>query len=165
MNEHNYKILSDWFRKSEIRLKIFNIIYKILPLIIMVSYGSIIIYSFLCLNKYEIIKVILVPLLTFLFCTFIRRGINEARPYEAMNINPLIKKDKKGHSFPSRHTLSAFVIAMCGLYVNLTTGLILIVISSIIAVIRPIAGVHYIKDVAAGMIMGIGCGIIGFWIL
>lgn len=165
MNEHNYKIISDWFRKSESRLRIFNMTYKILPLMIMASYGGIILYAFLRMNKFEIIRIVSVPLLTFIFCTVIRRIINEARPYEALNINPLIKKDKKGHSFPSRHTLSAFIIAMCGLYVNITTGLILMVISLIIAVIRPIAGVHYIKDVAAGMIMGIVCGIIGFWIV
>lgn len=165
MNEQNYRIISEWFRKKEMRLKIFNTIYKLLPLIVVASYSGIILYAFLYMNKYEMVRVISVPLATFLFCTIIRCVINEERPYEAMNINPLIKKDKKGQSFPSRHTLSATIIAMCGLYVNVTVGSVLAAISVIIAIIRPVAGVHYIKDVAAGLIMGIVCGVIGFWII
>lgn len=165
MNEQNYRIVSEWIRKKEGRVRIFNIIYKALPLLVVISYGAMMLYAFLYMNKYEIIRVISVPLVTFILCTIIRYVINEERPYEVMNINPLIKKDKKGQSFPSRHTLSAVIIAMCGFYINTVMGSILMVISIIIAIIRPIAGVHYIKDVAAGLVMAIVCGIIGFWVI
>lgn len=81
-----------------------------------------------------------------------------------MNITPLIKKDKKGQSFPSRHVLSATIIAMASMYVNVRLGIIMMLISVAIAVIRPVAGVHYIRDVIGGLIIGIVCGVMGFYV-
>jgi membrane-associated phospholipid phosphatase len=165
MNEKNYKIISDWFRKSKVRLKAFNIIYRLLPLVVVVAYCGIILYAFLCLKREEFIRIIIVPMVAFVLCTIVRYVINEERPYEALDINPLISKNKKRQSFPSRHVLSACIIAMSGLYVNVALGSALMMLSLIIAAIRPIAGVHYVRDVLAGLIMGIVCGIIGFWII
>lgn len=165
MNEENYKRISEWIREKKVRLRTFTIIYMISPYITMVSYVGIMIYVFLCGDNEEMIRVVTVPLSTFLLCTAIRYLINEKRPYEAMNINPLINKNKEGQSFPSRHVLSATIIAMCGLYVNVTLGIFLLMVSICIAIIRPIAGVHYVKDVMAGMIMGIICGVMGFWLI
>ena len=40
---------------------------------------------------------------------------NRPRPYQTWAIQPLIKKDSLGKSFPSRHVFSATVIAMLAL--------------------------------------------------
>ena len=41
----------------------------------------------------------------------------------------------------------------------------MLVIGLVIGIIRPIAGVHFIKDVVVGFLMGIVCGILGFYII
>ena len=43
---------------------------------------------------------------------------NRPRPYQTWAIQPLIKKDSLGKSFPSRHVFSATVIAMLALTLN-----------------------------------------------
>lgn len=166
MNEERYAKISNWFRDNEKRMKILNILYKGLPTVTMVEYTVLVIFEiFQGKDKMEeIIRVIIVPLITFGICTTARKVVNEKRPYEAMNITPLIKKDKKGQSFPSRHVLSATIIAMASMYVNVRLGIIMMLISVAIAVIRPVAGVHYIRDVIGGLVMGIVCGVMGFYI-
>ena len=180
MNEERYAKISNWFRDNEKRMKILkttcadgklqtkilNILYKGLPTVTMVEYAVLVIFEiFQGKGKMEeIIRVIIVPLITFGICTAARKVVNEKRPYEAMNITPLIKKDKKGQSFPSRHVLSATIIAMASMYVNVRLGIIMMLISVAIAVIRPVAGVHYIRDVIGGLVIGIVCGVMGFYV-
>ena len=166
MNEERYAKISNWFRDNEKRMKILNILYKGLPTVTMVEYVVLVIFEiFQGKGKMEeIIRVIIVPLIIFGICTTARKVVNEKLPYEAMNITPLIKKDKKGQSFPSRHVLSATIIAMASMYVNVRLGIIMMLISVAIAVIRPVAGVHYIRDVIGGLIIGIVCGVMGFYV-
>lgn len=166
LNEERYAKISNWFRDNEKRMKILNILYKGLPTVTMVEYAVLVIFEiFQGKGKMEeIIRVIIVPLITFVICTAARKVVNEKRPYEAMNITPLIKKDKKGQSFPSRHVLSATIIAMASMYVNVRLGIIMMLISVAIAVIRPVAGVHYIRDVIGGLVIGIVCGVMGFYV-
>ncbi len=165
MKEENYNKLSEWFQKKEARMKFFNVVYKVLPVIVMAVYGLVVFYVLFNAETEDKLRVILVPLSTFILCTLIRVIINEKRPYEILNITPLIKKNKSGQSFPSRHAVSASVIAMTSLYINVPLGIIMMIICTGVCVIRPIAGVHYIKDVVAGMIFGILFGIIGFYII
>lgn len=106
----------------------------------------------------DILPLVLVPGISFVLLSVIRRGINEKRPYEDWPIEPLIPKDKKGSSMPSRHVFSAAIIAMCGLRVNAVIGVIGLVLTAIVAVIRVLGGVHYPKDVAVGYLVGVAAG-------
>ena len=165
MTEKNYNKIYNWFNADEKRLKIFKTIYKILPYLVVLGYIAVIISELVTGEKEGILKVLLVPAVTFLLCTVMRKLINKKRPYEILNITPIIKKDKKGQSFPSRHMLSASVIAVSALYVNNIFGAIMLILSIIVGIVRPIAGVHFVKDVIAGFTMGIICGMIGFYII
>jgi membrane-associated phospholipid phosphatase len=91
------------------------------------------------------------PLIAFATVTIIRKLINRKRPYEYMNITPLVSH-KKGQSFPSRHTLSAMIIAFVTLNINITLGIILVALASVIGICRILAGVHHISDVLVGAI-------------
>lgn len=102
--------------------------------------------------------------LSFLIVSFFRRIYNRPRPYEELDIIPLIQKDTKGKSFPSRHVFSVFVIAMCWFYYMPFVGIVLMISGCIMAYIRVIGGVHYPVDVIAGAIVGILSGLIGFHI-
>ena len=89
------------------------------------------------------------PLIAFITVTILRKLINRKRPYEYMNITPLVSH-KKGQSFPSRHTLSAMIIALVTLDIHMTLGIIMIILASLIGICRILAGVHHISDVLAG---------------
>ena len=62
-------------------------------------------------NIAMLISFIAIPALCFLAVTIFRKVVNKKRPYEKLPIQSLIKKDKKGQSFPSRHVFSIFLIA------------------------------------------------------
>ncbi len=104
------------------------------------------------------------PAISFILLSFFRKAVNAPRPYELLDIDPIIKKNTKGNSFPSRHVFSVFVIAMSLYYVWPSIGIVLMLIGIIISVIRVIGGVHFPRDVIAGAIMGVGSSIIGWYV-
>lgn len=110
-------------------------------------------------------RVLLVPAVVFGMVTVLRRLWDLPRPYEALEIEPLIPREKKGHSFPSRHTASAGIIALAFWYICLPMGMGMMVIALLIAVIRPLAGIHFPRDVIVGLLFSLVIGIIGFWII
>ena len=109
-------------------------------------------------QKERILPYILVPGLAFLVVTLIRKTLNQARPYEAWDIQPFLKKETQGQSMPSRHVFSATMISMCFLTFNLCLGAVLLILSATLAVCRVLGGVHYPKDVLVGMAIGILAG-------
>ena len=54
---------------------------------------------------------------------------------------------------------------MSCLYINTGLGIVMLVISVLMAAMRVIAGVHFAKDVIAALIIAIVCGIVGFFII
>ena len=105
---------------------------------------------------------ILVPAFGFLLLTLVRKWINQPRPYETWEIVPLLDKDSSGNSMPSRHVFSATIISMACLHANLPVGLILLVLSALLGLVRVLGGVHYPKDVLAGYACGLLWGILFF---
>ncbi len=113
----------------------------------------------------RLFRVLLVPAAVFGGVTVMRRIWDLPRPYEALEIEPLIPREKQGRSFPSRHTASAAVIALAFWYVQPALGAVIAVIAALIAVIRPLAGIHFPRDVLAGAGLALAVGAVGFWIL
>ena len=97
----------------------------------------------------EIARSILVPGITFWVGTALRARLDRPRPYDQPGFTPLVQKDTHGRSFPSRHALSAAVLAMVWLYFYPAVGWCMIVIALLIAVVRVLTGVHHIRDVPA----------------
>jgi membrane-associated phospholipid phosphatase len=118
---------------------------------------------YLFLNRKELlVRSILVPGCSFILLSFIRKKIARKRPYEIYAFKPLIEKETKANSMPSRHVFSACLIAMVCLEINTTFGCVLLFLALISAVLRVIGGVHFVSDVVAGYITGIVCGILLF---
>ena len=105
---------------------------------------------------------ILVPALGFVLLTLVRKWINQLRPYETWEIVPLLDKDSSGNSMPSRHVFSATIISMACLHANLPVGLILLLLSALLGLVRVLGGVHYPKDVLVGYACGLIWGILFF---
>ena len=77
----------------------------------------------------------------------------------------LVPAVTKGNSFPSRHVFSIYIIAMAAWYVCLPLGVILCVAGVFLAAARVIGRVHFVKDVVAGALIAVGCGILSFWVI
>jgi len=105
---------------------------------------------------------ILVPAFGFVLLTLVRKWINQPRPYETWEIVPLLDKDRSGNSMPSRHVFSATIISMACLHANLLVGLVLLVLSVLLGLVRVLGGVHYPKDVLVGYACGLLLGILFF---
>lgn len=101
---------------------------------------------------------IFMPALCLLTCSLLRKKLNHPRPYESLPITPLIHKDTHGCSFPSNHTASAFVLALTAFRLSLPLGIIMTLLAVLTGVSRIAAGLHWPKDVLAGMGIGILIG-------
>lgn len=107
---------------------------------------------------------LLVPGVSFVLVTALRKAINAPRPYETFDAAPVIPKDTRGNSFPSRHTFSIFVIAMafCAWCPLAWAGPAMLAAGVALAVIRVVSGVHFPRDVVVGAALGIALGAVGF---
>lgn len=128
-------------------------ISKYLPYIPFLLYPCILLYLFITHNSL-LLSTLLRPLSAFIFVTVLRKIINRKRPYESMNIQPLIQH-KSGESFPSRHALSAMIIALVCIDINIYLGIIMFILAIVICLSRIIAGVHYISDVIVAVIIAV----------
>ena len=145
---YGYVIWSD-----RILTKISYIIYPLFLLYLMVT------------KKPELGKAILVPAVSFIVLSVFRYLYNAPRPYEVFGMQPVIKKDTKGKSMPSRHVFSIFVIAVTVFYFCHPAGICLGAAGVIMAAARVAGGVHFPADVAVGAAAGIVSGIAGFWLI
>mgnify|MGYP000440894465 FL=1 len=113
----------------------------------------------------QIARAILVPGITFWFGTALRARLDRPRPYEQPGFVPLVAKETKGHSFPSRHALSAAVLAMTWLRFFPAVGVAMVIITLLICALRVLVGVHSVPDVLFGAALGFGLGAVGMWLL
>ena len=105
---------------------------------------------------------VFIPASGFVILSLLRKKINAPRPYEEWTIKPLLDRDSPGQSMPSRHVFSATIISMACIHASLSLGIILLVLSAFLGLVRVLGGVHYPKDVVVGYICGLVWGVIFF---
>ena len=110
----------------------------------------------------QILIYVFIPATGFVILSFLRKKINAPRPYEEWDIKPLLDRDSPGQSMPSRHVFSATIISMACLHASLSVGVILLVLSALLGLVRVSGGVHYPKDVVVGYICGLAWGVLFF---
>ena len=101
----------------------------------------------------------------FVIVSFTRRLVNAKRPYEVYDFYEQRPKGRSGCSFPSRHAFSAFAIGTICLFVYPVLGIFTLVISGMMCVCRVLLGIHFIRDVIGGAIVGVLSSLIGTLIL
>ncbi len=111
------------------------------------------------------LKAALVPLISLIVISIIRRVINAPRPYEVYETPPLYDKKTSGLSFPSRHSFCVFIIGFSVISVSLPTGIAILLLGVVLAADRVLCGVHFIKDVVAGFLFAVLSAVVGFIII
>lgn len=101
----------------------------------------------------------------FVLVSVMRKLVNAPRPYELYGFYEVKPKEKAGQSFPSRHVFSAFIIAVLAWLISPWLSAAAFVIGCALAVARVLLGMHFIRDVAAGALAGVVCGVLGIIIL
>ena len=110
----------------------------------------------------QVLIYVFIPASGFVILSFLRKKINAPRPYEEWDIKPLLDRDSPGQSMPSRHVFSATIISMACLHASLTMGMICLILSALLGLVRVLGGVHFPKDVVVGYICGLVWGVIFF---
>lgn len=163
MQKDDYGRLIQWFREHPGYKKALIIGNRVITYLFPLSYVALL-FAYGIGQKPELARTLMVPLDSFLILSVARYLINRPRPYEKFDFEPVISKDTKGKSFPSRHVFSAFVIAMTYLLWSPVPvlGIFLLFFGILLAGIRVLSGVHYVSDVIAGAVCGILAGILGY---
>jgi len=99
-----------------------------------------------------------VPFFTGLFSAFIIGKIiyffyKEHRPAELKDSKVLIPVPRNP-SFPSRHASLIFGISFCLFFYNVPLAVIFILLSCLVGVARVFCGVHWFRDILAGVLIG-----------
>ena len=98
-------------------------------------------------------RAILVPAVSFVGLSVVRKIINAPRPYEKFDMSPVLEK------------FSVFIIAMTIFYEHSGAGVLLGIIGLLLGIVRVLVGVHEPKDIIVGALAGIVCGIVGYYVI
>ena len=165
MNLEQYTKINDFFTRHSTAFSLLLIANRLLTACGFFLYPLLLLSLLLKREIPMLICFIAIPAFCFLAVTVFRKVVNKKRPYEKLPIQSLIKKDKKGQSFPSRHVFSIFLIATLWFCFWKPVGIFLFIAGIFLAIIRVIGGVHFISDVCAGAALGILAGWISNYIL
>lgn len=134
---------------------------KILTAWFFIIYVVHIYYMMICHDS-RIYLFISVPAGVFVLVSILRLLFNRPRPFETMIIDALVTHEK-GKSYPSRHTASAFIIAMAVSSISPLLGVPSLIFAACIGILRVISGIHYPTDVMAGAVISMFIGSIAFF--
>lgn len=158
MTKETYLKMTQPFRDHSKMAKSLHICNRILTVAIFAAYPLLLLW--LLWNKNPLLaRAIILPLDGFIIVSVVRLLVNRRRPYEKFEVPSVIPKKTKGKSWPSRHVFSAAVIAMTFLTIPqlFVVGMVFLLFSLALAVIRVLSGVHYISDVIAGFLFAVVC--------
>lgn len=135
MNKDTYERISSPIKSHPQGEKILKIINKIATTLVYLTY-PIVLFKLAIESDGRFWKVLFIPAISFILVSVFRNYKNAPRPYEVLNINPIIKKTTKGNSFPSRHVFSTFIIGITVYYISIPLGITLMLIGFIVAIVR-----------------------------
>lgn len=158
-----YDHIAGKIKNNPLFLRLLRVFNRFMTVVMPIVYLTLLVATYLQegLGK-QVWIYLFIPASGFVILSFLRKKINAPRPYEEWDIKPLLDRDSPGQSMPSRHVFSATIISMACLHASLSVGVILLVLSAFLGLVRVSGGVHYLKDVVVGYIFGLVCGVIFF---
>lgn len=162
MTEETYEAISRPFRANPRAGRWLVGVNKALTILGYVVYPLLLIEVAFAQDWMALAKFLIVPGTGFALLSIFRSRYNAPRPYEVLGIDPIIKKDTRGKSFPSRHTFSIMMIAFTWCAWRLPVGISLVVLGCVMAATRVVGGVHFPRDVVAGALFAALWAVIGY---
>ena len=150
-------------KNKPIFLRLLRVFNRLMTVVIPIVYLTLLVITYLQQGLGKQVGIYLfIPASGFVILSLLRKKINAPRPYEEWTIKPLLDRDSPGQSMPSRHVFSATIISMACLHASLYVGVILLVFSALLGLVRVLGGVHFPKDVVVGYICALVWGVIFF---
>ena len=135
-------------------------------LVVLFAAAYVILLVVLAINQdARLAKAIAVPATLFVVVTVLRLLIDRRRPYETGRMSPIIFKDTRGKSMPSRHMASSVIIACTFYWILPIAGIVAFVGCALIAFTRIIGGVHYPADIIVATIIALAFAWVGYIVL
>ena len=131
---------------------------KIVTSVYYVVYPFLLLYLFIIQSE-KLLPTILIPLLSIVGITLLRKVLACPRPYEEYPIDQILEKESQHNAMPSRHVFSASIIAMMCFTISPLFACILLVLAALEGYIRVVGGVHYPLDVIIGYLLGVLFGL------
>ena len=158
-----YKHMADNIKSKPFFFRLLRTFNRFMTVVMPMIYLTLLVTTYLQqgLGK-QVLTYVFVPASGFVILSLLRKKINAPRPYEVWEIIPLLDRDSPGQSMPSRHVFSATIISMACLHASLSVGVILLVLSALLGLVRVLGGVHFPKDVVVGYICALVWGMIFF---
>ena len=110
-----------------------------------------------------VLAYLLVPATGFIVLSVIRKRMNWPRPYVLGTFPPLLNREGKGSSMPSRHVFSAAIISTVAWGVHPLLSVLGLSLALLLAGVRVLAGVHFVRDVVVGFLSAILWGFFWFY--
>ena len=110
-----------------------------------------------------VLAYLLVPAIGFIVLSVIRKRMDWPRPYELGTFPPLLNREGKGSSMPSRHVFSAAIISTVAWGVNPLLSFLGLSLALLLAGVRVLAGLHFVRDVVVGFLSAILWGFFWFY--
>ena len=142
----------------------FKVISALAVILSVLSYCALLFLSFYN-SVYEGLAVLLSAALPIFAVGFVRMMIDAPRPYELYDFYENKPKEREGRSFPSRHAYSSFVIATIAFAYSVPLGIGLLLMGLALAASRVLLGIHFIRDVLCGALVGVISGLIGIFFM
>ncbi len=118
-------------------------------------FGVLLLFLFKKITLEQFLKIIFYPIIIWIIAKIIKYFYYSPRPFlELENIKLLIEHGGND-SIPSGHTVLSFALATITYLYHKNTGIIFIVLATLIGLSRIIIGVHWPLDVLAGFVFGI----------
>ena len=133
-------------------------------LAVALTFISACIYVGVSCSVVECVRFAFSAVIPFAVVSVMRALFDFKRPYEVIDFPhfaAMRRERKAGKSFPSRHVFSAFLIGTLWLMYSPYVGTAVILLGAFLAVERVLLGIHFVKDVVAGAVIGVASGLIG----
>lgn len=165
MDAAQYNKMTAGLRKRPGAVRALQVANKVLTVVGYVAYPALLVVLAVGAQWPQLLRCVVVPAAAFVALSAFRKVYNAPRPYEALDIQPLIAKDTTGKSFPSRHAFSMFMIAVSWFVASPVVGAVLCAAGVFMACVRVVGGVHFPRDVAAGAAFAVAVGVVGYMLL
>ena len=158
-----YDHIAGKIKNNPLFLRLLRVFNRLMTVVMPIVYLTLLVATYLQQGLGKQVGIYLfIPASGFVILSFLRKKINAPRPYEEWDIKPFLDRDSPGQSMPSRHVFSATIISMACLHASLSVGVILLVFSALLGLVRVLGGVHFPKDVVVGYICALVWGVIFF---